>query len=231
MPHPVMSKRTVLVIASAVLVTGYLFVRLLGLEQRAAALSRRVGIPSAADASGSTESVHGGATPDFEQRLVALERELDALERHATAFDPASGTHAKDQAPASNVASAKISEAAILSVVERETARLRDVQLEWSRPRWLEAQRQTLDVFARQYGLSPEQSAGLSTALQREVDVMISQLRRTELAEDPDLAAQELSRLLEETDAHAQKLLNPSQLAAWQQGRAFARKVLFPWLP
>jgi hypothetical protein len=37
--------------------------------------------------------------------------------------------------------------------------------------------------------------------------------------------------MLDVTDKAAKRVLNPAQLGAWNQGRAFERRLLWPWLP
>jgi hypothetical protein len=119
----------------------------------------------------------------------------------------------------------------VLSIVERENNRIKDVQLEWNRSRWLDTRDAQLLSFSKQYGLTTEQTAGLQKAMQQEIDGMIELLRRPDLLDDPDGTAADWQSKLEATDARAKQLLNPAQLGAWNQGRVFERKLLWPWLP
>jgi hypothetical protein len=213
--------------AAAIAVIGFLGFRILDLEQRVAALSEQLGAPitpvddpppNHGDMDDSPERIPPGA--GFEQRLATLEKQLATL-------------HAAQNAVASHTANTTPvhQDQEILSVVEREGSRIRDVQLEWHRSRWLEGRASQLNSFAKQFGLSQDQTAGMHGALQLETDAMVSVLKRPELAEDPDQFAADWQHVLDETDRAAQKVLTPEQNIAWTQARVYERGVLWPWLP
>jgi hypothetical protein len=122
-------------------------------------------------------------------------------------------------------------EQAILSVVERENGRIRDVQLEWHKARWLETRKQQLAAFAFSQKLEPAQSVKLYDAIEGELTGLVEIMKRPSFAEEPDQVANDWLNVLGETDQRAQKLLTPQQYQTWLQGRLFERKVLWPWLP
>src|SRR4051812_9159955 len=124
-----MRLRTFIASALAASLFGLLGFRILDLEQRVAALAAQL-----AEAAKSERATNPSAGPraSCEQRLDALESRLARMKTRPNgalgASEPADpgGVDVRD-------------EAAILSVVERENSRIRDVQLEFSRSRWLEA--------------------------------------------------------------------------------------------
>jgi len=225
-----MRPRTITAGALGVCLIGFLGFRIIDLEQRVARLSEQLGVPAqageateSARSKSSSASATGSGATGFEQRLRALEARVNSL--HAATQKVRSPN--ADDLNASNLAK----EQAILSVVERENSRIRDVQLEWHRARWIETREQALTVFASQHRLQPAQTVELRDALEREVDAMVKILKRPELAEDPDQAVGDWQAVLAETDARAQKVLTAEQQQAWWQGRVLERRVLWPWLP
>ena len=210
-------------ITGAALLVCFCFLgfRILDLEQRVALLSEQVGVPevSSAPRSASGPSSHGtGPAKGYEQRLVTLEKRVDGLaSREGT-------SHANDS-------SGLPKEEAILSVIDRENSRIRDVQLEWHRGRWLEGREYQLSVFAQQQQLVPAQRDALRIVLEHEADAMVAVLKKPGLAEDPDQAAADWQAVLRETDTRARSVLTPEQQQAWDMARFFERRVLWPWLP
>jgi hypothetical protein len=210
--------------AAAVTVVGLVGFRVLDVEQRVSALSALIGAPAPALPNVVDERAGGGVVnvpgADYEQRLSALESRVTALSAvQAAAAKPSPGQDRARQ------------DQEILAVVARENNRMRDVQLDWHRSRWLEGRDSQLGAFAQQTGLSSDQSAGLKTSLQHEVDAMVSVLKKPELIEDPDQLASDWQAVLDATDRDAQKMLTPAQNTAWAQAREIERGVLWPWLP
>jgi hypothetical protein len=220
-----MSTRTFMAAAAAVALLGYLFFRIVDLETRVASLTQQLGSPTAADApvanTDTTDKTPSAPSPPlgYQQRLTALEKDVASLKAAQQRVQTASGTgRAQDDKD-------------ILSVVERENSRIRDVQLEWNKARWLENRDAQLVAFARQYGLTSDQTSGLQKALQQEVDRMVELMKRPGLMDDPDQAAADWQAMLDATDKSAQEVLSPSQVGPWNQARLFERRVFFPWLP
>jgi hypothetical protein len=210
--------------AAALLVAllAYLGFRIIDLEQRVTALGQAIGtLPEDAATNRSERRDAGTSNLSYGQRLAVLEKRLDGIQANVRSLEKATGTGAGSQH----------ADKEILSVVERENSRLRDVQLEWHRSRWLETRETQLMIFARQYRLSGDQVTTLQKSLEQEVDSMVELLRRPTLLEDPDQAASDWQALLDQTDHAAQKVLAPEQMGAWNQARAFERQVLWPWLP
>jgi hypothetical protein len=209
--------------AAAVAVIGFLAFRIVDLEQRVSALSAQLGTPAEAPQEGARGRGDAGIPPaaptGYAERLSALEKRVAALSDAQSALTKAPAQGREHQ------------EEEILSVVQREGTRIRDVQLEWHRSRWLEGRAEQLNAFAKSKGLSPEQTAGLQGALQHEVDAMVDVLKRPELMEDPDQVASDWQAVLDDTDNQARKLLTPTQNIYWTQARVFERAVLWPWLP
>jgi HAMP domain-containing protein len=205
---------------AAVVLIGFLAFRIVDLEQRVASISRQLDAAAPAseteDAGTSPNDTHGSG---YEHRIRALEKRVHELEAKALVRDR--------PAPLANDPQ---TENAVLSVVEREQSRIRDVQLEFHRGHWIQQRNAALTVFAQTYGLSTEQVVEIQKALEQEVDAMVDQLRRPTLLEDPDQAASDWQTMLDDTDARARKVLTPEQLAAWEKGRLFERQVLWPWL-
>jgi hypothetical protein len=218
-----MRMRTFIAATLAVALVGYLGFRILDLEDRVAALTTQIGaLPEPAPVARDPSATPSAVPPPqgFQQRITAAEGRLSSIEARL------------QQLEKSGVKSARaVDDKDILSVVERENNRIKDVQLEWSRARWLENRDSQLATFSKQYGLTQEQTAGLQKAFQDEVDGMAELLRRPDVLDDPDGTATELQTKLDATDAVAKKLLNPAQLGAWNQGRGFERRLLWPWLP
>jgi hypothetical protein len=218
---------TFMAAAALVAIIGFLGFRILDLEQRVAGVTHQLGsAPSEPEVatSGADAGPHPSSTVvaagGYEQRLRALEKRVQELQASIKKLDKIGASTDPVQA-----------DKEILSVIERESSRLRDVQLEWHRQRWVEARETQLSLFARQFGLSPQQTESLHKVLDHEVDEMVKQLRRPTLLEDPDQGASDWQAMLDETDREAQKILTPAQRAAWDQGRTFERKFLWPWLP
>jgi hypothetical protein len=208
--------------AASVAILGYLAFRIVDLEGRVANLTRQLGAapePTPAAQPSHTDVRPSAATAPqgYLQRLAALEKQVQALQLDRQSRDKAGGPVLDDKE--------------ILSVVERENNRVKDVQLEWNRARWLENRDEQLTVFTKTYGLTPDQTAKLQKAMRAEVDTMVELLRRPGLLDDPDQAASDWQSMLDATDKAAKQVLNPAQLGAWNQGRTFERRLLYPWLP
>jgi hypothetical protein len=216
-----MRTRTFIAAAALVAFLGYLSFRIVDLEGRVANLTRQLGAaPEATQVQPShTDTRLSAAAPPqgYLQRLAALEKQIQALKVERQHVDKAGGQGLDDKA--------------ILSVVERENNRVKDVQLEWNRARWLENRDEQLTVFSKTYGLTPEQTSNLQKAMRAEVDTMVELLRRPCLLDDPDQAASDWQGMLDATDKAAKQVLNPAQLGAWNQARGFERRLLWPWLP
>jgi hypothetical protein len=214
--------RTFMAAALLVALLGFLGFRIIDLEQRVAALGQAMGtVPEATATQPDKRRDAAGSNLGYGPRLAALEKRVDAIQANVRSLEKATGTGAGSQQD----------DKEILSVVERENSRLRDVQLEWHRSRWLETRETQLMIFARQYHLSGEQTATLQKSLEQEVDSMVELLRRPALLEDPDQAASDWQAMLDQTDRAAKQVLAPEQMGAWSQARAFERQVLWPWLP
>jgi hypothetical protein len=219
-----MKLRTFILGAAALLPFGWLGFRILDLEQRVANLSGQLGTPSAEAAPTTTTSEHVTAvsnTPKgFEQRLRTLEERLDKL---ASAQSSLARMTGKDgRADADNQ---------ILSVIEREGNRIRDVQIEYHRPRWIEARDAQVDAFAQVTHMTGQQTQVLKSVGEREVDDFVAVLKKPDLMEDPDGATAAWQAALDKTNETAHKLLTPPQAALWDQARLFERQLLWPWLP
>jgi hypothetical protein len=224
-----MRYRTLLAGAAAISICTFMGFRIVELERRVDSLSARLGVPHtagplAASKPSDSGTADHGRDSDYEQRLTQLEQRLHTL---SAWIETDRGSKSAPGASSSNVAA----ESAILSVVERENSRIRDVQLEWHRSRWLEARQQQLALFANNAKLDARQSALLETEMQRETDDMINLLKRSELAGDPDQAVTDLQAVLKHTDEQAKRILTPQQQQEWTQARLYERKVLWPWLP
>jgi hypothetical protein len=202
---------------------GFLSLRIFTLEQRVSALTTRLGHPHDAGVVDAGEPAvdDPASNQDVEQRVSALEKRLDTLSTSVRGLERFSrlGT-AGPQA-----------DKEILSVVERENSRLRDVQLEWQRSRWNETRDAQFMTFARQYNLSSDQTTKLRKSLEQEADSMFELLRRPTLLEDPDQAAADWQAVLDATDRDAQSVLTAQQVGPWVAARTFERRILWPWLP
>jgi hypothetical protein len=217
-----MRTRTFIAAAALVAFLGYLGFRIFDLESRVANLTRQLGAapePSAQPSTPDKPASAAVAPQGYLQRLAALEQQVAALKLSRQRPDKGSNS------------GGSLDDQAILSVVERENNRVKDVQLEWNRARWMENRDEQLATFTKTYGLTPEQTANLQKAMHEEVDTMVELLRRPGLLDDPDQAATDWQNMLEVTDKAARKFLNPAQLGAWNLGRTFERRFLYPWLP
>jgi hypothetical protein len=209
--------------AAGVALFGFLGFRILDLEQRVDALSAQLGAPAEATqgAAPSRTTTLTVAPQGYEKRLAALEQRVKAL-----------SAAPKPQAAPDTPGNARLhDDEAILSVVERENQRVRDVQLEWSRSRWLEQREAQLTLFASWLKLEPKQVEALHTSLEHEVNALVEVLKRPNLLDEPDQVAADWAAVLEETDKEAAAVLTPDQRVWWTQGRTAERKTLWPWLP
>lgn len=213
-------------IGAALLVAyGLLGFRIIDLEQRVEVLSAQnnpqapepnpAGKPSATSAAATVPK-------DLESRLQSIERRLTMLESFKSGLS----------IPGSPVGEDRLKqEQAILSVVERENSRIREVQLEWHKARWLETRKQQLAAFAYTQQLEPAQTAKVYEALESELNRLAEVMKRPAFAEDPDQAASDWLKILGETDQRAHDVLTPAQYQTWVIGRLFERRVIWPWLP
>jgi hypothetical protein len=212
--------------ALALAVSGLLGFRVLNLEQRVqrlaqAADSQRTGGDSMETNERAPRADSGGAVEPYAAQVQALQKRVAALEQQAAKVAP-TGTGAR--LPIHD-------EKAVLSIVERENSRVRDVQLEWHHARWVEARAQQVNAFAAQHKLNTAQTSELQRALELEADAMVSVLKDPSMATDPDQSASDWKALLDRTDASAKRVLTPEQFVVWSQSRSMERRVLWPWLP
>jgi hypothetical protein len=207
--------------AVAVLATGWLGVRIVSLEERVARLSARLGSAQSI-ASETVSDIAASAGPSQSQsaRLRQLEAQIDRL----TAAPRDVEASAFQRAPVE-------AENEILSVLEREKSRVRDVQLEFHRSRWLEGRNAQLDAFAKSTGLSTSQTKTLKAQLERELDDFVKVLNNPDYNADPDHAVAEWDTALAKTDAVAHSVLDPKQAQLWDQARMLEKQILWPWLP
>ncbi|HET8936950.1 MAG TPA: hypothetical protein VFN67_26085 [Polyangiales bacterium] len=212
--------------AAVLVVLGVLGFRILDLEQRVALLSeankRQDADGSAPTTTQSATSASNATSATIEARLRTIEQRISALENMKQGLATPSGNMSEDRLR---------QEQAILSVVERENGRIRDVQLEWHKARWLETRKQQLAAFAFSQKLEPAQSVKLYDAIEGELTGLVEIMKRPSFAEEPDQVANDWLGILGQTDKRAQELLSPAQYQTWLQGRFFERKVLWPWLP
>jgi len=210
----------------ALITLGFLGFRVQALGQRVAALTALTGNRSE-DVDAAPRSRPGAGQDaqlaSCEQRLAGLEKRVDALRNDVR-------LHASASSSGASVPAVR-KEEAILSVVAREQDRIRDVQVEWHKPRLRMGREKQLAEFAEQNGLRPAQTAELRTTLQDEIDAMVKVWQRPDFAEDPDQVAADWLKLLAETDKRAARALTPEQQQAWTQARLFERRLLWPWLP
>jgi hypothetical protein len=159
---------------------------------------------------------------DYEARLRTIEQRTSMLENLKQGLPMPNNAIGEDKLK---------QEQAILSVVERENSRIREVQLEWHKARWLETRKQQLAAFAYSQKLEPAQTTYLYDAVEHELNGLADVMKRPSFVEEPDQAAADWLNILGETDRRAQGVLTPAQYQTWAQGRLFERKVLWPWLP
>jgi hypothetical protein len=219
-----MKLRTFMLGAAALVVFGWLGFRVVDLERRVAHLSEQLGSPTPSEAPTAANAEHvtvvSAAPQGYEQRLHALEDRLDKL---ASAQSSLARMTGKDgHAEADNQ---------ILSVIEREGNRIRDVQIEYHRPRWIEARGAQLESFAKATHMTTQQTQILKGVLEQEIDDLITVLKKPDLMEDPDGASAAWQSALDKTNETAHTLLTPPQAALWDQARQFERQLLWPWLP
>lgn len=214
--------------AAVLVVFGFLGFRILDLEQRVALLSENAKRAEAAEqsgataASGTSTAAPAAGSKEIENRLRSIEQRIAGLENMKSGLALPSGSLSDDRLR---------QEQAILSVVERENSRIRDVQLEWHKARWLETRKQQLTAFAFSQKLNPAQTSKLYDAIENELNGLTDVMKRPTFAEEPDQVANDWLNILGQTDKRAQELLDPAQYQTWLQGRFFERKVLWPWLP
>ena len=215
-----MSLRSFFIVAPLVVVLAFLGYRVVDLQHDVDVLKRQVRELKVARTR-ADDTAASASTSSYvqEQRITALEQRTAGLKNDAKGLLGAGAAMPDPKA-----------DAKILSVVERENSRLRDIHLEWSRPRWIELRDAELKDFARKNNLSEAQTASVKNALEREVDAMIAVMKRPNVLEDPDSLIHDWQGLLEDTDASVRRVLNPAQLAVWDQVRVFERKVFWPWL-
>lgn len=225
---PYMRLRTFVASAGVLFILGLLGFRIIDLEQRVGLLSRQlsrlepVGTIDAGNEPKPASTTDRTPSVAFERRLKSLEKRVEALASRPTLLPSGTGDFGTDVLR---------SEEAILSVVEREASRIRDVQLEYHKARWLETRQQQLAGFASQLKLEPAQTTELYSALENELDRMADVMRRPNIAEDPDQLASDWQQILVDTDERAKAVLTPEQYQFWAQGRFVERKVLWNWLP
>jgi len=220
-----MPARSLIVAALCVVVLGVLAYRVVAIERRTEALREQLEgpAPAAAAAPGASVTHTAGADASQAQRLKALEEGVAEARTTLSRIKFVMTEGVTMPNPRT--------EQEILAVVQREDARVRNAQLEWSHTRWQAAREAQLDQFALHNALSGQQTAELKKSLTREVDAMVDVLRRPGLFEDPEKTAVDWQALLDETDQTAARVLNPAQLDVWKQVREFERKLLWPWLP
>jgi hypothetical protein len=215
-----------LLAVAAALAGALLTYRIAKLESRVNALSKQLGAPQATKPFAFDHGV-GATAAGLEQRLSALEDRLQGLDGDLRSLEQDDLGQGKNK-EGSDKASA---EEHILSVVGRAQERIRDRQLQFHRARWLEWREAALDDFSERFGLSPRQNDQLHQLLSDEVDGMVEILRRPDALENPEKAARDWLSKLEQTDSAAHRVLEPSQVGAWDQAREAERKTLWPWLP
>jgi hypothetical protein len=209
-------------IGALVLVCGWLGYRQYALESRLVALGQQLGAASeagahapAAEPQGEDLRLHSHA-----DRLAVLEKELRALR---------AAQRSLAKAPAGDAQ--PVNDQQILAVMRQQGDKVMDAQLKFHRERWLEQRETQLNDFARSFGLTQQENDQLWDLLADETDKIVELMRRPDLAENPERAAALFKELLMDTDAAAHRILDPHKAAAWDQGRSFERKVLWPWLP
>lgn len=212
--------------AGVLVALGFFSYRILALEQRVAVLDKASSArTTTAPATSPIESVNASdeRTPkDVETRIQSFQKRVGALENAPRGLPTNNGI----------VDEARLrEEQAILSVIERESRRVQDAQLDWHKAHWMDARKQHLAAFASSQKLKPAQTAKLNAAIERELNAIVDVMKRPSFAEEPDEVANDWLEVLSETDRQAQAVLDPDQYQTWQQGRVLGRKLLWPWLP
>jgi hypothetical protein len=216
-----------LVGAALLVAFGLLGFRIIDLEQRVAGLDKELRDresqgPSDAPSQPSERTISNVAPKAYETQIRTLEARVAALESGRPELPVPSGNLGADRLR---------QEQSILSVMERENSRIRDVQLEWHKGRWIETRKQQLAAFAYAQNLEPAQTAELYQSMESELDGLVEVMKRPNFAEEPDQIASDWLKVLSQTDHRAHEVLNPAQYQTWLQVRVFERRVLWPWLP
>lgn len=227
-----------IVLFLAAIVCGALGYRVFALEARVKHLAR--GAPPeppatriAAHPEGPPATAHDAVAPveaaaqgEHARRLVALEADIAALRKELEALAEAARQKA-DRADVDRSASAD----RILGLVSQEVMRVRDRQVEFHRDRWIEMRSRAVDEFVARHGLAASQANTIRRLLVDEVDEMVAIFKAQGAEDDPKVANEEWIDMLRATDREAKRVLDPAQSAAWDQGRAYERRVFMPWLP
>jgi hypothetical protein len=198
--------------------------RVVDLERRVATLDARLGNERQSAKRGTTPPSQNAGPAPVEKRLAALEDDLAQLQEDYAGLDEqlSTGGAAPGATP---------DEAHILDVVNRAQNRIRDRHWAFHLQHWKRTRSQLLDHFAVQTQLERWQTDELRELLDHELDVMLEIFTRPEMVENPEKAAEEWQRQLDETDLEAVRLLDPAQKSNWHAARAVERATLWPWLP
>lgn len=222
--------RAWVLVAASLALCAWLVWRVVGLERRLETLSNLVGPPAPPSAA---------PHPAVTERMTSVEDELDGIKNDMRALQQRIErvgvlvAQAPAVAPVRSAAAAAehaLTDQHIVAVVEREQARVRERQLLYQRTRWLEWRNAALEDFAKSYHLSPWQKQQLHQLLSDEVEDMVDILRRPDAAENPERVVKDWKKKLDETDEDARHVLEPAQVAPWDQARAIERRLLWPWL-
>jgi hypothetical protein len=212
------------------IIAGLLGIFAVHLSQRVVELERRVAAlePLEGDEPVASKENAGGlpnttGRAPVEKRLEAIEDDLAQLQEDYAGLD--------QQLAAGGGTPGAPDEARILDVVTRAQNRVRDRQLEFHVEHWKRTRSQLLDHFAEQTKLERWQTEQLRELLDHELDAWFELYTRPEMIENPERAAEEWQRQLDETDLEAVRLLDPLQKSNWHAARYAERQTLWPWLP
>ena len=203
---------------------GMLGFRVVELEHRVDRLSQ----PRSADAN--TGATDASTTPDADaehaRRLDDLAADVAALREDVDALsDEAQAKVDREDLDRST------SPDRILGVVTQEALRVRDRQVDFHRDRWVDMRERAAEEFAARHALTRSQASEIQRLLVAEVDEMVAIFKAHGADEDPKEAVAEWMEMLRETDRKAKRILSPEQVAPWDAGRTYERKVFMPWLP
>jgi hypothetical protein len=210
---------------------GFLEYQVLSLSNRVDTVHRIVQGLSVAEGVGKNRN-----SSDNSVELSTLEEELKRLtaqvDRIRIRLADGSDTElASDTASLEDPENRKLFSEKVLSVINSEVQRIRDIQLKRNRDSLVKYRKAAVREFAIKQGLTAGQESALQTILEDEVDKMVEILRDVNWENAPPTFMAEWTAMLAQTNDKIQDILNADQMSMYLYLRHLELQAMQGWLP
>lgn len=208
----------------------FLEYQVLSLGNRVDTVHRIVQGLSMAEGIGQNSSGNPAELSKLKGELKQLTAQVDRI-RIRLSSGSTTGSDSDTTSPNENAPQGEVFSHKVLSVIETEVERVKDLQLKRNRDALIKYRKAAVREFAIKQGLTAGQESAIQTILEDEVDKMVELLADVNWENAQPAFAAEWAAMLAQTNDKVQDILNADQMSIFLYLRHLEQSAMQPWLP